>query len=300
MRWKKHPWKRTLHPQKSPPRKVVLPEDESPVLTNGQDPVPGLSQEVQEVPGGDPERILVFPSSLFSEATDTSLRPFTGFRSDVPEMAVRLFPRGVSSGDFRPRTRPPHPEALEADRRWKQVVACVVPWHAASRQVWTFRRGSSEGRLEGKVSCLIGGHVNFHDAYPELLTDGQVGLVPEPDILDVTFAAALRELGEELSDWEHNWKANHSDCRLVCLGVVHDDFDPVGAVHFGFIYRLDVTRQDIPMKFAQEAGEAGAWIPVDVMAIPSNARAALGSQVEPWSVHVARHLAEKSPVRRGG
>jgi predicted NUDIX family phosphoesterase len=276
------------------PIRVVLPAENSPVLTNGHaEP----HQEAEDGPGDDSERILVFRSSLFSEAKETELRPFCGFRTDAPEMAGRLFPKGVSSGDFRLRTKAPHLDALEEDRSWKQVVACVVPWHAATGQVWTFRRGSSEGRLDGRISCLVGGHVNFADAYPEDLTDGKVGLIPHPDLLEVTFATAVREMGEELSNWEHNWKNYHSDCRLVLMGVVHDDSDPVGAVHFGIIYRLDVAKLEIPMKFAEEAGESAGWLPVDDLV--DGLVDGWGS-VETWSVHVARYLREFSPIRHSG
>jgi predicted NUDIX family phosphoesterase len=312
----RHPWRKNLfmwRRGKDEPRKVVLPAEDVSVLTNGEHK---SIQAVQEAPGGDLEKVLVFPSSLFNEGRETTLRPFTGFRTDAPEMAGRLFPHGVSSGDFLARTRPPVPGNLESDRRWKQVVACVVPWHAPSRQVWTFRRGSSEGRLDGKVSCLIGGHVNLHDAYPPDLTDGRVGLIPDPDLLDVTFAAVLREMGEEMAGWEQNWKSQHSDCRLVLMGVVHDDSDDVGAVHFGFIYRLDVARLEFLnpgpnalMRFAREAGEASGWADVDHLAdgrhvmgdsrLETPREILLGS-VETWTGHVARHLSETSPARHAG
>lgn len=280
------------------PRKVTLAAEDSHLLTNGHATLePQQPQEgPQEAAGGHPERILVFPSSLFSEAPDTSLRPFIGFRTDAPEMAGRLFPKGVSSRDFLPRT-----PSLESDESMTQVVACVVPWHAASRQVWCFRRGATEGRLRGKLSCLVGGHVNFSDAYPADLTDGKVGLVPGPDFLDVTFAAVLREMGEELSDWEQNWKSHHSDCRLILMGVVRDVTTPVDRVHLGIVYRLDLARLDIPMGFAKEAGEAAEWVSVDglpLSALPGESR--LDGSVENWTQHVARHLSEVSPVRTGG
>jgi hypothetical protein len=157
---------------------------------------------------------------------------------------------------------------------------------------------------------LIGGHVNLYDAYPPDLTDGRVGLIPDPDLLDVTFAAVLREMGEEMAGWEQNWKSQHSDCRLVLMGVVHDDSDDVGCVHFGFIYRLDVARLEslnpgpnALMRFAREAGEASGWADVDALAVDAlsvNFPDSVSGRVESWTRHVARHLSETSPARHAG
>lgn len=233
-----------------------------------------------------PEEILCFPTAILEDASRFSPGPFCGVRTDAIEMAGRIFPGGVGPGDFLPRSA-----ALEGDTAWTQVVAVAVPWHASTRQVWTYRRGGTEGRLAGKVSCLIGGHISLDDAYPIDLSPEARMVVPPVDLLDVAFVAAIREMGEEAQGWSGNWKSHHSDIRLTLMGVVHDTSDDVGRVHLGILYRLDLAKLDIPMTFAREAGEAGRWVSVAdfVWQNPESS--------ETWSAHVARHLYETSPVR---
>lgn len=213
------------------------------------------------------ENVLVFPRSLME-----SWLVFSGFRTDAAEMVSRFLPGPL---EFLPRS-----DLLETDETRKQVVAAVVPWDRNRRRVWCFRRGATEGRLEGLLSCLVGGHVSEVDR----LTVGQT------DPLDVIWAGAIREMGEEFTNWDGNWRSNHSDIRLTLAGVVNHEGDPVSRVHFGFVYRLDVQKPNIPLRFAKEAGTGAGWIDIDQVVD--------GLDVEPWSRHVARHLAEScSPVR---
>jgi predicted NUDIX family phosphoesterase len=261
------------------------------VLANGHSCPPSLPgdapQGPQETHQGTPEEILCFPTAILEDLSLFSPGPFCGFRTDAIEMVGRLFVDGIRPGDFRPRT----PD-LERDTAWTQVIAVAVPWHASSRQVWTYRRGGTEGRLSGKLSCLIGGHISLNDAYPIDLSPEARMIVPPVDLLDVAFLAAIREMGEEAQGWSGNWKSHHSDIRLTLMGVVHDTSDEVGRVHLGILYRLDVAKLKIPIEFAAGSGKAGDWVPCGALAHPS-----LDMKVETWSHHVARHLYETSPVR---
>lgn len=259
-----------------------MPWDHSPILANGQPSAPVPSPEAApDGPGRPPERVLCFPSAMMDDPSRFAPGRFCGFRTDAPEMSTRLFPKGVTELDFVYRF-----PSLELNTSIKQVIACVVPWHASTRQVWVFRRGASEGRLEGKLSCLVSGHVNIADAHP----DGMSCEDPV-DLLDATFRGSLREMGEEVGDWNENWKSHHSDCRLILAGCVNDE-DAVGRVHFGVVYRLDVARLEIPAAFARDAGQGQGWMPVDRLI-----SASFFPHVESWSHHVGRHLAESSPVR---
>lgn len=258
-------------------------------MTNGHSGPPSPPDDVlqgpQETHQGTSEEILCFPTSILEDLSRFSPGPFCGVRTDAIEMAGRLFADGIRPGDFRPRT----PD-LERDTAWTQVVAAVVPWHASSRQVWTYRRGGTEDRLREKLSCLVGGHISLDDAYPIDLSPEARMVVPAVDLLDVAFVAAIREMGEEVEGWSSNWKSHHSDIRLTLMGVVHDTYEAVDRVHLGILYRLDLAKLKIPLGFASDAGKAGDWISVDHLAVAS-------SDVESWTRHVARHLAETSPVR---
>lgn len=277
-----------------PPRKVsssssrraVLPAEGSSVLRNGHPAKPSPLRPVSEI--GDPESVLTFPSSLLDDPAVFSPGRFGGFRSDAMESIDRLFPRGVLPEDFQPRTL-----GLETDPKVKQVIVGVVPWHAATRQVWAYHRGGGEDRLHGKVSCLIGGHVNLGDLHAVLKPPSRLA-----DLADVLWAAALRETGEELSGWKGNWKSHHSDCRLILAGVVNDDgfhAAPVDHHHFGFVYRLDVAQIDTPLAMIEQNERSIGWVPVERIN-DSRDRYRIG-EPETWTRHVCRHLAETSPSR---
>lgn len=293
-----HPWRKNLFMwgkgkmKTHGPRKVTLPAEGSPAATNGHHP-PLVEPEPPEPSPSPPESILCFPSDVLDDdgSWQGNFSPgrFSSFRGDAFETATRLFPQGLFPHHFRPRTK-----ILEADPSWKQVVACVVPWHAPTRRVWSFVRGRSEGRLHGRVSCLPGGHVNTIDAWPPCPPDWPEGevypVVPNPDLLEVTYRAAIRELGEEVSNWQENWRSHHSDIRLILAGIVNEESDAIGRCHFGFVYRLDVARAEtFAGVFCKLAGEEAGWQDVEeFLDLPT---------VESWSRHVARHLAETSPTR---
>jgi predicted NUDIX family phosphoesterase len=243
---------------------------------------------------GPPESILCFTASDLDDPSKHAPGRFCGFRSDAMETATRLYPHGVFRHHFRLRT-----SVLECDDKTKQVVACVVPWHAATRQVWTFQRGHTEGRLEGKRSCLPGGHVASIDAWPAGPDD------THPDLLDVCYRAALRELGEEIENWQENWSCRHTDVRLTLIGVVNDESTLVDQCHFGLIYRLDVPTLNFedstpaespaagrrrPVWFSGLVGKDGRWQPVESLL-------GFAESLESWTHHVVRYLAETTPVR---
>lgn len=233
-----------------------------------------------------PEQILVFPSDLMDCPELFSPGRFCGFRTDPLEMITRLFPRGVTLNDFQPRD-----EFLEGCVDLRQVVVGVVPWHKHSRQVWTYRRGESEGRLAGKLSCIVGGHVNMTDfGILSSLGNPPLSVV---DLADILWVGAIREMGEEVVNWKGNWRTHHSDCRLILTGVVSDEGTPVDRCHFGFLYRLSVSRLDLPIEFAKSAGKSSGWMSVDRL-FQSDISC---PEVETWSRHAARHFAENSSMR---
>ncbi len=134
----------------------------------------------------------------------------------VPEAAEMdaLLARIRSCGFFVERRH------AEQDASMKQVIPyCVVT--RGDEVFLTQRIGGGEGRLHGKRSIGIGGHVNPID-------DGQ-----DPghdcDLLDL---ALQREIDEEISIDGH-WSA-----RVV--GSLNDDSTDVGSVHFGLVAVVSV------------------------------------------------------------
>ncbi len=98
--------------------------------------------------------------------------------------------------------------------------------HGSDIFLFQRRKKGTEGRLHGLYSIGLGGHVE-----PE---DGAAG---DPDLFE---NGMLRELHEELvlPDFDR--------LALQLVGLCNDDSNPVGSVHVGLVYRLDLTHQDLP------------------------------------------------------
>lgn len=119
----------------------------------------------------------------------------------------------------------------ERNPAWKQWIPyCVIRCGAVAGQppegVFLVRRtsGQTESRLHGLWSLGLGGHIDAADATDQAPASG-----------GPFFQAALRrELTEELAiDLE-------DAPPPTFLGLLNDDQTPVGEVHAGLVYRLDL------------------------------------------------------------
>ncbi len=120
-------------------------------------------------------------------------------------------------------------------------VACVTK---GGKVLSYQRKGGGEGRLEGKYSIGIGGHVNT--------TDLPTGPDRKPT-WDTVFEGAVREVVEELEISEQHVRDNLREVGTVYIpsddGGDHVGPGPnVGEVHIGIVYVLlvdeDVTIKD--------------------------------------------------------
>ncbi len=152
------------------------------------------------------ERVLVVErSSLFSGRWPQGFVPVAD--------PVPLLDQLERTGFFVPR-----PEA-EDNPSWKQPIPyCLV---TRGQQILTVRRtrGQSEQRLHGLHSIGLGGHVQPEDRGAEPLFE----------------RALRRELGEELE------LPGLNRLQPLFLGLLNDDSNPVGQVHVGLVYRLEVS-----------------------------------------------------------
>src|SRR5262245_1010498 len=155
------------------------------------------------------EQVLVVPTQLVF----SSMRPpFNGFR---PGGVDELVSSVQQHGFFAPRKQ------AEEDPALKQIIPYgVLAWN---RQVFLMKRtrGGGEARLHERFSLGVGGHVNPVDSM-------------EGDLGKAIRAAFQRELEEELSV--------ETPYRSEALGLLNDDSNPVGRVHLGLVYRLDLER----------------------------------------------------------
>ena len=137
----------------------------------------------------------------------------------------------------------------EQDSSVLQLIPYVVCFNSSGKVLSYQRKGGGEGRLEGKCSVGIGGHVNTSD-HPWSGEDVE-RLKNSDELQDYKITwqtlqnGALREVTEEL-DLSSEYVFNN----LMQLGVVYapsdDGGDPsspgpaVGEVHIGIVYGLIV------------------------------------------------------------
>lgn len=159
---------------------------------------------------GMDEDILVVPRPVLLP------RPVHGF-SGAGAAAYRA--RIRSHGTFRRRGE------VEQNPSLKQIIPYAIVRHGA--RLFLFERSAAgrESRLHGKISIGVGGHVARSD-------------VEGAD--DVVEAGLRRELAEELAI-DAPWQA-----RLV--GVLNDDTNPVGQVHFGLVHVVEVESAAVAVR----------------------------------------------------
>jgi len=155
------------------------------------------------------EEILVVPREhLMPE-------PIHGFARGPADYTIRI----DRHASFRPR------EQVEEDPSFKQIIPYLIVRH--TDRLFLFQRSAagSEARLRGLFSIGVGGHINRSDV---------VGAS------DLVAAGLRRELDEELII-HGAWSA-----RLV--GVLNDDTNAVGRVHFGLVHVVDVESSDVAVR----------------------------------------------------
>lgn len=140
---------------------------------------------------------------------------------------------------------------VEEDRSLKQIIPYMIVRH--ERRLFLFQRSGSgeEARLHGKYSIGVGGHINKTDV---------------AGAADVVGAGLKRELEEELAVGG-GWQA-----RLV--GVLNDDSNSVGQVHFGLVHVVEVETPDIAVRESDVLSGR--------LADPAEVRA-LRDRMETWS-----------------
>lgn len=105
---------------------------------------------------------------------------------------------------------------VEQNNNYKQLIPYVIITYKDKILHYVRGKGSGEKRLHFLGSIGIGGHINFNDI-SLLKTD-----------IETYFSAVEREVFEEI-----NVKSKYSSS---IIGVLNDDSNPVGEVHFGIIH----------------------------------------------------------------
>jgi predicted NUDIX family phosphoesterase len=144
------------------------------------------------------------------------------------------------AGEFRKILRGSwyHPRPMaETDEELKQIIPYVLVRAPMGRGVVyaAHERAGSEGRLAGRLSIGVGGHLTEDDRAHEGLAGFGKGM--------------HREMREELGQVPR--------CvGMEFLGVINDRSDAVGRVHLGIAIRFDVDYFALPLP---RPGEADRW-----------------------------------------
>jgi len=168
------------------------------------------------------EYVLVFPSALIKGAGD-----FQGLSLDVD----KYFNLIMDPNNHRFMKR----KEVETDPAYKQLIPYVILHHG--KNIFTYRRGKllAEKRLMGNYSIGIGGHISVND----------------PNLFGTTYEQGLqREINEEIEI--------KSKYLVRIGGLINDDSNEVGKVHFGVVHILTLEK---PLVIPREKSinETGFW-----------------------------------------
>ena len=148
----------------------------------------------------------------------------------------------------------PRPQ-VEHDPSYQQIIPYIVFRHADRYFVTQRLAAGSDARIHSLYSLGIGGHLNPVDSSDPL-------------------AEGLRREWEE----EVVYTGVFSP-RL--LGLLNDDSNPISSVHFGVIYLVNGSTDQISVRETHKL--SGALLTLDELS-------ALGDSLEPWSLLVLDHL----------
>lgn len=154
----------------------------------------------------------------------------------------------------------------ENDSSYKQVIPYCVVLNGES--VFLLKRFGKQGesRLHNKLSIGIGGHINPVDTECDILETGRV-----------------RELNEELLlEQTHTSKV---------VGIVNDESNPVGSVHFGIVYFVRVDKGHVSVREPElMEGAFKPWSEVRQMALSGDFNFETWSQLILERVELPRSL----------
>lgn len=149
----------------------------------------------------------------------------------------------------------------EGDSSLKQIIPyCVL---LRDGEVFTMQRKErgGEARLFNRFSIGVGGHIN-----------------PVDGAADPLLAGLMRELTEEV--------ALDGPMDLEALGIINDESEEVGSVHFGLVYAV---RPEGEVRVRETDQLEGRWAPVpELMHRLAEDRAAF----ESWSALILDRIGE--------
>ena len=159
----------------------------------------------------------------------------------------------------------------------KQVIPYTLVARGEDILLLQRTKGGGDARLHDKLTIGVGGHVNPVDAFPSGATSGGGSDSGSHRVSDPLPAATRREVMEEELTVT-------GETRLVPVGLINDDSNPVGAVHVGFVQVLHLLGGDAEVRETDQL--RGEFVPVSTL----QERLQAGANFETWSSLIVPHL----------
>lgn len=125
--------------------------------------------------------------------------------------------------------------AAESDESLQQIIPYVLFRYDNKIFSYVRGKGAGESRLLGNRSIGVGGHINPCDADPEGSSN--------TTNVETYLRAVRREIEEEVE------VTGPFEPRII--GLINDDSNPVGRVHFGIVHLCDLTGPYVKRKESQ-------------------------------------------------
>jgi len=156
----------------------------------------------------------------------------------------------------------------EKNPLYKQIIPYCLIIKPSTKEIFLMQRLETQGekRLHGKLSVGVGGHINPIDE------------MEGGNFLEI---GLKREIEEEVV--VEGEKGKH------LIGIINDDSNPVGAVHFGLVYALLLDKQG-NVEVREKHAMKGSLLPLEqVVEMCNNS-----TKFESWSEAVLKRSKEWS------
>lgn len=118
---------------------------------------------------------------------------------------------------------------VETNSNYKQLIPYIIITFQNKILYYVRGKGVGEERLKSLGSIGIGGHINYYSDFSLFKTDREA-----------YFSAVKREAFEEIEI--------NSDFDSEIIGVLNDDSNLVGKVHFGVIHHWKLDKSEVYKK----------------------------------------------------
>ncbi len=206
------------------------------------------------------EQVLVIERKILEE-----VGMFQGLMFDVDQYLKQIFVPDVPR--YMPRSQ------AEADPNYKQIIPYVIMSHQDKYLSYVRGKRAGEGRLKGRGSIGIGGHINPVDDTPLFCNDFRQAYLN----------AVKREVEEEVCV-----ESDYTD-RIVAL--INDDSNEVGKVHLGIVHCWFLDEAKVS-KREQMITQMSFMSPAELQGMREN--------LETWSSLCLDGLAQMTEIGQSG